>query len=233
MLWIHRFLGRDDASVLAVDPTHEAARIGERPLHLGSRGSYSVGVESGIIPAAVGSNVELFQWRWLSQTAYCVLRTVKISACVSLTPFGAGVPVGLEMRTANQWTGQGTGGTPFAQLGDDWKKRSRLPPSGLIGADIRIASTAALGAGTKVLSGVASRIVNGHPALAVTDIIKPATILWERDTSDGAAFYFKHSQGFVIRVIEVPPTGTWRLAVAVEWAEMDALGQDAPELWGG
>jgi hypothetical protein len=89
--------------------------------------------------------------------------------------------------------------------------------------DVRIATTAALGAGTKVLDGVAVANIVGNTAAATgtTQIIPPGTILWARDTGEEFPFVFAQNEGFVIRSVAVPGTGTWQFSVIVEWSEID------------
>lgn len=93
-------------------------------------------------------------------------------------------------------------------------------------SDIGISSTAALTAGTKTLETVAlSTLVAAGPITASLNgqIIVPDTILWQAEVSDGEhPLVLAQNEGFVIRSIAVPATGTWTAAITVDWAEVTA-----------
>jgi len=208
-------------SLAEVDQTHLAQRITGRPMHVGARGSYSWGGVTGILPAALAANSEIFQFRFVHASFLCLLRSVRICAAVTTTAFAAGVPIGLEMRNALAWTGQGTGGTRITWGTDDAKKRASFGTTVLGANDVAIATTAALGAGTKTLNGVACAHIIAQPGTLVTAFVPPGTVLWQRDTAEEYPFLYENQQGFVIRSVEVPGTGTWKCAVHVEWSEID------------
>jgi hypothetical protein len=212
-----------EAAVFAtIEAKHLAIRMSGRPLDVGTRGAYSAAFVTGVLPAALGANSEIFQWRFQSVAGFlCLLRSVKISAAVSTTAFAAGVPIGLAMTLATGWTVAGTGGTGITWGANDGKKRSDFATTILTAGDVRIATTAALGAGTKTLHAVNARHIIGQVGAVITSIIPPATTLWLRDTFDEYPFLFEHQEGFVIRSVEVPATGTWKCAVEIEWAEID------------
>jgi hypothetical protein len=92
--------------------------------------------------------------------------------------------------------------------------------------DMRIATTAALGAGTKTLEANSLQaIVAAGPITASLngEIIAPGTILWQAEVGDGEhPLVLVANEGFVIRSVAVPATGTWQIAVQVDWAEVTA-----------
>lgn len=211
-------------TVVEVDTNTRAFRVAQRPLDVGSLGAYSLGVVTGILPAALGANSEIFQFRWTHATNICILRSVRISASVSTTFFAAGVPVQIEMRIARGWSVDGSGGTAqvFSTANTN-KKRTSFALSSLSDTGVRVATTAALGAGTKTLdTNPCAFIAAAGPITASLNglIIPPYTTLWSRDTSDEYPFTFVQNEGFVIRSVAVPATGTWTLAATIEWAEM-------------
>lgn len=221
MSWVHRILGRDAATQLAVDTKHFAARMSQRPMELGVRGSYAIGLTTGLLPAALGANSEIYQWRYVQVGSIVqVLRKVRITAAVSTTAFAAGVPVQIEMRKATAWSVQGTLGTGIT-FGTDCKKKTSHASTAMAANDCRVATTAALGAGTKTLDGQACGNVVGQPGTAVGAIILPAMTMWQRDTDDEYPFVFGNQEGFVIRAVAVPATGTWQATVEVYWDEVD------------
>lgn len=199
-----------------------AQRSESKPIDMQGLGAYSYGGLTGILPAALAANSEVFQFRWADATRFCVLRKVKVSACVSTTFFAAGVPVQMDLIKSTGWTAAGTGGTaitPAALL----KKRTSMPSTLMAAGDMRIATTAALGAGTKTLETYSlGALVAPGPITASLNgqIIAPDTVLWQAEIADGEhPLVLAQNEGFSIRSVAVPATGTWQLAVTVHWAE--------------
>lgn len=203
--------------------TFRALSASVKPLEYTTFGHYSWGGFSGIIPAALAANSEILQFRWSDSTRLCVIRKVRISASVSTTFFAAGVPMQLNMMKATGWSAVGTGGTRptvAAQL----KKRTSMGNSLLGANDIGIATTAALGAGTKTLETTPLQcIVAGCPITASLKgtIIEPGTIFFQHEVGDGEhPLVLAQNEGFVITCAAVPGTGTWQFAAQVDWAEV-------------
>ena len=205
--------------------TFRALRSTPRPVDHGSLGAYSYGGFTGIIPAALAANSEIFQFRWAHATNLCVVRKVRFSACVSTTMFAAGVPVQIDLVKSTSWSVAGTGGTavnPAALL----RRRSNMGNSLIASGDIRIATTAALGAGTKTLETLSlSTIAAAGPITGNLNgqIIAPGTILWQAEVGDGEhPLVLAQNEGFSIRSVAVPATGTWTAAINVDCAETTA-----------
>ena len=203
-----------------------ALKAANMPLDHGSLGHYRYGGFTGILPAALTANSEIFQFRWTDATRFAVIQKIKISAVVSTTFFAAGVPVQIDLVKATGWSGQGTGGTsvaPAALLKDRTSMGSSLVASG----DIRIATTAALGAGTKTLETLSMAAIAAPGPITASlngQIIPPGTVLYEPDLGDGEhPLVFAQNEGFVIRSVAVPATGTWTVAIHLDWAEVTAF----------
>jgi len=202
-----------------------AGRITPRPVDHGALGSYTYGGFTGVLPAGLGANSEIFQFRWTDATRFAVIRKIRISAAVSTTFFAAGVPVQIDLVKATGWTVQGTLGTgltPAALL----KKRTSMGNTLVATGDIRIATTAALGAGTKTLETLAlSSLAAPGPITASLNgqIIPPGTILWQAEVGDGEhPLVLAQNEGFVIRSVAVPATGTWTASITCDWTEVTA-----------
>lgn len=210
-------------TVAQVGQDFRSMAIENKPIDTQGLGHYSYGGFTGIIPAALAANSEIFQFRWSDATRYAVVRKVKISACVTTTFFAAGVPVQIDLIKSTGWTVAGTGGTAitFAAL---CKKRTSMSSSLMASGDMRIATTDALGAGTKTLETYAlSAIAAPGPITASLNgqIIQPGTILWQNEIGDGEhPLILAANEGFSIRSVAVPATGTWQAAVEVQWAEV-------------
>lgn len=205
--------------------TFRAVRATNRPVDHGALGSYSWGGFTGILPAALAANSEVFQFRWSDATRLAVIHKVRISACVSTTFFAAGVPVQIDMVKATGWSAAGSGGTrvtPAALM----KRRTSMGSSLVAANDIGIATTAALTAGTKTLETVALAACCAPGPITASlngQIIAPGTTIFEADAADGEhPLVLAQNEGFVLRSVAVPATGTWTMTVQVSWAEVTA-----------
>lgn len=199
-----------------------AAKIVARPTDATGFGHYTYGGFTGILPAALGANSEIFQFRWSDATRVCIINEIKISACVSTTFFAAGVPVQIDLVKSTGWTVAGTLGTaisPAALL----KKRTSMSSTLVASGDMRIATTAALGAGTKTLETLSlATIIAPGPITASLNgqIIAPGTILYRGEIGDGQyPLVLAQNEGFSIRSVAVPATGTWTASIQIDWTE--------------
>ena len=205
---------------------NKALRIVPRHLDHGSNGHYMYAGFTGILPAALGANSEIYQFRWTSGSAVALIRRIRISAAVSTTFFAAGVPVQVDMVRSTSWTAAGTGGTAITPAALMRKRNvgGSMGDSAVASGDMRIATTAALGAGTKTLDTLSmSSIAAPGPITASLNgqIIPPGTILFECEVGDGDyPLTMAQNEGFSIRSVAVPATGTWTAAITVEWIEM-------------
>lgn len=210
--------------VAEVDGTSfRAHRVSVRPTDHGALGHYGYGGFTGILPAALAANSEIFQFRWADATRLAVIRKIKFSASVSTTFFAAGVPVQIDLVRSTGWSVAGTLGTaisPAALL----KKRTAMGSSLVASGDMRIATTAALGAGTKTLDTLAhSTILAGGPITASLNgtIFAGGTVLWEAEVGDGEhPLILAQNEGISVRSVAVPATGTWTAAIRIDWAEL-------------
>lgn len=151
------------------------------------------------------------------------MHRVEIAAAVSTTFFAAGVPVQVDLVKSSAWTVAGTGGsspTPAALL----KNRTSMGASLIPANDIRVATTAALGAGTKTLETVSlAAILAGGPvtgSLAGT-IFPPGTVLYDSGMGGGDhPIVLVQNEGLSVRSVAVPATGTWQAALKISWAEV-------------
>ncbi len=205
--------------------TFRAQRVTARPVDHGALGAYAIGLQSGVIAAALAANSEIFQFRWSDSTRYAVIRKIRVAAAVSTTFFAAGVPMRLALLKATGWSAAGSGGTratPAALL----KRRTSMGSTLVATSDIAIASTGALTAGTKTLETLAlSTLTAACPITASLygQIIAPGTIMWQAEVGDGEhPLVLAQNEGFVITVPTVPATGTWGADVTVDWAEVTA-----------
>jgi len=213
-------------TVMEVDgTTFRAIRQTPRPVDHGAFGQYSFGGFTGILPAALAANSEIFQFRWTDATRVCIINKILIGAAVSTTFFAAGVPVQIDLVKSTGWSAAGTGGTAISPAAT-MKKRTSMGSSLVASGDMRIATTAALGAGTKTLE------TNSMAAIAATGpitaslnglIIAPGTVLYQATPANGEhPITLVTSEGISIRSVAVPATGTWTVSVYIDWSELTA-----------
>lgn len=182
---------------------------------------FSVNAESGIMAAGLGAAAEILQFRVVDATEQRKFRvlSVMLSAANNGTAFAAG-SAQFNLTAATAWTAAGTGGGVLTLTGDNAKNR-RSQNTNIFGVsgEIRVATTAALTAGTKTLDsqGLAGFNV-GVPAVAGQQLLLPTDFLQGCLTTEGDPLEFTHQQGFVIRAT-VPATGTWKFSASIIWAE--------------
>lgn len=207
-----------------------AQRVTNRPIDYGVLGAYQMGLQTGAIAAAMAANGELFQFRWTHATNLAVIQKIIITGMRATTAFAVGV-IDIKATIARGWTVDGTGGTATTMTGNNQKLRTSMGTS-LIGSGsgtIRIATTAALGAGTKTLDTQDINTITTHSsggAGSATPIIGsiylPVTNIFDLDIADGEhPIVLATNEGVVVRAT-VPATGVWNLGLTVKWTELTA-----------
>lgn len=202
-----------------------ALRTSVRPTDHGALGHYRWGGFTGVLPAALAANSEIFQFRWTDATRICMITEINMAASVSTTFFAAGVPMQLDLVKSTGWTGQGTLGTGTT-LGSANKKRTSMGSSLMAAGDMRIATTAALGAGTKTLEANSlSTLVAACPITAsLNGVIFGKTTLTDSDMASGEhPLILATNEGISIRSVAVPATGTWTASITLKWMELAAF----------
>ncbi len=218
--------GSVQTQIAAVGANNKALRVENRALEYGTLGHYSWGATSGIIPiiGTFGANGEIWQFRWSDATRLCVIRKIIIDAVVSTTMFAAGVPVELALLKSTSWSGVGTGGTR-PTFSAQCKLRTSMGNSLIPANDVGISTTTALGAGTKTLETTPmSTAIGPNPITGILNgSIFAQHVLWDANTGDGGMpIVLAQNEGLSITVVNAAGTGTWRLNVRTQWAEVAA-----------
>jgi len=206
--------------------TFRALRVVARPVDYGTLGFYQAAPLSGAIAAGLAANSEILQIRWTDATRFAVLQKITLPGARATTAFAAGV-IDLDLTIARAFTAAGTGGATVTLTGNNQKMRTSMGTS-LMG-EIRVVTTAALGAGTKTLdSERVGRIVTHSSAGvgAATPIIGslylPVYELFEQDAADGEhPIVLATNEGAIVRAT-VPGTGVWNVGFVVKWGEVAA-----------
>jgi hypothetical protein len=216
MSWLHRVLGRDGASQLAVDPTYFAARVSLRPVEFGVLGCYAKSLNSGTIGAGLAAGASVYAFRY-GGTNLAVLKKIVVAAANAGTGFTAGLGH-LDLVPARSFTVAGSGGSAGTITGNNGKLKSAM--GSLAGNyDIRIASTTALTNGTRTPdTDPIGSIEFPCSATANAVMIPPGTVLWEAKPGD-TPFIMAASEGFEIQAT-VTATGTWGLSATSVWDEV-------------
>lgn len=206
--------------VQEVDGTlFRAARVTTRPLDYGSLGSYSLSGLSGTIAAAFTANGELFQFRWTDATRLCVVNYVSLDGLAgSATAFTAGF-ANVQLFAARGWSADGSGGTTLTPATNANKLRTSMGTT-LLGS-ARIASTAALTAGTKTLDSQPLGQINFSIGTTASVNYLGHTHLLDLSDSTEHPLVLATNEGFIVRAT-VPATGTWQCGVTVRWTELAA-----------
>jgi hypothetical protein len=205
--------------------TFRALRVAIRPADYGSLGSYALSAVTGTIAAALAANSELVQWRWTDATRLGVVRRIRVSAGMNVAATAAAL-LSLEAVIARSFTANGTGGTALTITGNNAKLRTSMGTT-LLG-EMRVATTAALGIGTKTLDtqgiGItAYSALTGAITTQVSGRLVPLEDLFDCDNGDGHPVVCAQNEGFIIKSGIINPAAmTWNLGVTTRWAELAA-----------
>ena len=199
--------------------TFRAARVTVRPMDYGALGSYRVSGLSGTMAAGLAGNSEVFQFRWTDATRLAVITSVTLDGLSgSATAFTAGFGR-VYMTIARNWSADGSGGTSILPVTNDGKMRTSMGTT-LVNA-LRIASTAALGAGTKTLDAVPVGQVSLSFGTVVSVQYQDPVDLWHVDPGVEHPIVLAANEGFSVRAV-VPATGTWQFGITCTWTEVAA-----------
>jgi len=197
------------------------------PVPVGAGGSYRLAIASGTMAAALGANSEVFQFRYVTGAARVALvHSIIVSAAQDVAA-GAAALLALRATVARAYTVAGSGGGALTLTGNNNKLRSG---HATCEAQARVATTAALVAGTQVLDAqdialVAYNALTGAITTAPSMPLLPKTVLFGSvDQPMAAPLILGHEEGFVLRTLAANPAGmTWHFGVEVAWSEVDAF----------
>jgi len=203
----------------------EGQHVISKPDDYGALGHYRIAMISGVIPAALAANSELFQFRWTDATRLAVIHKVWISAGANVAATAAALQA-LRLAIARAWTVDGSGGTAATLTGNNQKDRTSMATT-LLGT-ARMATTAALGAGTKTLdaqdiAAVSYGVGTGAITTSLSLNLIPQTELLEVNANGQHPIVLAQNEGIVVRSGLIGPAAmTWQLGVTVAWAELTA-----------
>lgn len=194
-------------------------KVQPMPVDYGSLGSYRIAMISGTMAAGLVAASEILQMRWSHATNVALIQRVVLDGLIDVTTgFTAGA-ASIRLFTARAWTADGSGGTAMNFAGNQCKLRTSM--AGSTAMTGRIASTAALTAGTKTVdTQPLGQIVAAFPATANVTLIPPNILLGE-DIGAQHPVVLAQNEGIVVQAT-VPATGTWQFGMTVLWTEVTA-----------
>jgi hypothetical protein len=143
---------------------------------------------------------------------------VRVGGIAVTTGFTAGAG-NLNLSIARGYTANGTGGTAATLTGNNNKLRTSMGSS-LVG-DLRTASAAALGAGTKTYDSQAVGLFTfGVPATANINLLPSVLDLYNEVNQGDQPIVLAQNEGLGLRAT-VPATGVWQFSVEIEWSEVN------------
>jgi hypothetical protein len=215
-------VGSTSGNGLEIDSDHHMFVTG-RPPAFGALGYYRLVVVSGAIAATLGANSDLFSFQWTNASDFAIIQSVKVSAVVASTITSA-VNFDLAIFFARTFTAADTGGTSVLPTSNNQKMRTSMGTT--LVNDMRISSTAALGAGTRTPDTAPLGRVQGNSGTATGTQFFSAPNpqpLYVMDNTTHHPICLKQNEGFVIQnPLAGPATGTFNVLVQVEWGEVAA-----------
>lgn len=186
---------------------------------------YQIHGLTGNIAAGAGALSEIGQFRWTSTASRAYIQSVRLDSFRSLgTGFAAGL-FNFNLHVARSWSADGTGGTAQTVTGNNAKLRVNAASTAV--GTIRVATTAALGAGTKTFDANPARGIYGVVDNVVNKQFVPPTgvagggegpFLYNAQQHLDLPIVLDSNEGFAIRAT-VPGTGVWEAAFTIIWVE--------------
>jgi hypothetical protein len=215
-----------------VDATFGAGRVSIRPNEFIGQGvgggHYRAAATSGAL-TGVGAGAAVFSMRWAPPnggSALFLLKRVQVSWILT-TAYTAAQTTDLDIVRCTAFTAADTGGTALTPFtGNNNKVRSGLMATSIV-ADMRISSTAALGAGTKTQDANPFSYLSMPPQGAANTAFTTGTMLtdlYAENILNEHPQMFGANEGFNVRAVTaMGATGVIKLYVVVEWAEVPGL----------
>lgn len=216
--------GVNDNVEAQIDPSFQALRASLRPLEYQGQGGasggghFGVAAQTGLTTVLTAGSI-LFSFRWSDSARLAMIHKIIVSA-VTTTAFGTAQALDVDAVAVRGFTASDTSGTAVSMSSNSGKKRTAMANS--LVADMRIASTTAVAAGTGtadtnpfsagvIPTNLSTAAVGATGVLPLFQIIPGA----EHGLLLGA------NEGFRLRVITTQgATGVVRYTVNVDWAEI-------------
>jgi hypothetical protein len=212
---------------MEIGRSFRAGRVEVRPLEYRSLsgevvgGHYRTALPTGLITVLNAADA-ILSLRWTSVNKFLVLHRLRLWAVIT-TAFTNAQEVSFDLVKVNGFIASDTGGTATqlaALQAGAGRKSLVMAPSAI--ADVRIATTVALGAGT----GVAEGVPNGFAALPIGNAVgsSAAETLYDIAEQSGEhPLIIGPQEGFRVRIGQTQgAVGVMRVTAMLDWAEVAA-----------
>jgi hypothetical protein len=198
-----------------------ALHVQASPVSYGALGHYAVTCATATMAAGISADSEILQFRWTSASYLALIHEVSVLAFNSLgTGFTAGIGQ-FDVTVARSFSAAGTGGTTLTLTGNNQKTRTSMGTSAV--GEVRVATTAALGTGTKTLDANKMSLLRFTVGTATnTHYLGSVDPLYRPDVGSGEhPIVLAQNEGLIVRTT-MPATGTWDAYLRVRWSEVTA-----------
>lgn len=203
--------GKDNASVLAIDSTHSAARVSPRPVELGTGGAFRSVFATGALTGA-GASTPVMSFRWTSATLNALLMRMQ-ATIETTTAFTTAQFLEFAPYIARSFTANDSGGNAVTAP----KKRTSLAATAV--GDFRVASTGALTAGTRTLDAQPVGYLAAYSAAAGFTLGK--NTLFDIAIEEQYPIVLAQNEGLVVNnVIALGAAGVLKIIFELEWLEL-------------
>lgn len=180
-------------------------------------GEYRIALASGAV-TVVAADAPVFSMRWTNTTLACVVKQVNLLWTMS-TAFGTAQDVAFGLYFARSYSVVDSGGTAATLTGNNAKMKTSFPTSRV--ADMRIATTGALTAGTRTLDTQPLAVKSG--GTNTLGLGGNNALPWEFGILDATQpIILVANEGLVLNnLVLMGATGVMTIRVVVEWSEVD------------
>ncbi len=207
---------------LIVDPSFGAARVSIRPLEYVQGGTvlghYRVAAPTGAFAGAAAGSA-IWSFRWTDTKSYAVLLRIDVGLVIT-TAFTTAQALDVDAIIQRAFTVADSGGTLLTPTQNSGKNRVIMGTT--LVNDVRVATTAALTAGTKTPDASAFAIA----ALPQTNALGTGSQvnLYKWDALGQHPIVFGVNEGFNVRnVTALGAAGVVKIYIATEWAEIPSF----------
>lgn len=223
-----------EVGAFASEPLH----VVQKPQDYGALGHYRAVLTTGTIAAGMAALGELVQMRWVDATGkLCVIFEVSVLEFRNVATAWTAGRFLFDVVRSTAWSADGTGGGAVTVTDPQLQTRAATMGASLFSTGFRLATTAALGAGTKTFDTLPMGACYGNcDAVAVKHHIPQSNVVTTAGPAAGSGIELLHpdigagehplvlaqNEGLSIRAT-VPATGTWAASFLVKWAELTAF----------
>ena len=184
-------------------------------------GGYRLAMYTGSVVAGLAAAAPIFSCRWTSTSTRMIVQSIMLDFYV-VTAYGTAQGIGNSLYFARNWTISDSGGTAIVTTQTKDQALDTTMPQSQIWAgsgDIRIATTAALTAGTRTLDDQALYSWLGSASAIGAASNNPDLVLGWMDATNPLTF--RQNEGFVItNDILLGATGVIVWNIGFEWTEV-------------